>query len=387
MSTWYYLIPLILVGAILLRTIRRRLNDGDLIIRCKHCRAKIDTTIHAACPNCGRDYEEERYAVQKDMPFVSWEEANAEERAEEKRQKSMCRLNKLQLAGIFLALAGLVPLLTDIPSLGFRRPKTKEVGVDDGYRRASYGFVGDRVIVENEKVKVTLKAIYEEPTLLYPNEFGEDYGTAKVEFEVENKSEDALDIRFRSGGVNGLMSTYGSHDFIGKFEKKSTTTVYETIYEVPGGKIGELVYGELRISNYKDYDFFRAECRRYRTDAPTSSEPPKVFGTLKYEGNGVRVYTAPYPGEANGESGYLLQVVNESGTDYTVNANEKGYGDSATGVHLYEVVIPNGYVLRKRMLKSRNDENPTPNYDVSLSFRHWEDPSKDFSTGYFTTTP
>lgn len=389
MSVYHYLIPMVLVGWILLRKIRRRLNDGDLIIRCRHCHTKIDTTIHSACPNCGRSYEENRYGVKKDLPYVSWEEENSEKRAEEKREKTLRRMNRLQFIGFLLALAGLISLFLKytpgFPSFHFTTEKKEEL--DDRFTPASYRVIGDNVILDNEKVKVTLTGFYQQTAPGYRDEFGEENGAVKVAFQVENKSEDELHVRFRCGGVNGLMSTLGARDFIGKFEKKSTVTVYEDLYEVRGGEVKEIVYGDLQVTNYKDYDYARRDYRRYSTDSRLSYEMPALIGTLKYEGNGIRIYTGAFPGEESGESGYLLQVVNESGEDFVINVKEKEFGESIQGMHLYEMPTPNGYVMRRRLLKSRRSEERQPVFDISVSFMHLEDPSKDFSTGYFSTKP
>lgn len=392
MSVYYYLIPMVLVGWILLRKIRRRWNDGDLIIRCRHCHTKIDTTIHSACPNCGRSYEENRYGVKKDLPYVSWEEENSEKRAEEKTEKTLRRMNRLQFIGFLLALAGLISLFLKytpgFPSFDFSTSETRTVEPnDDRFRRAPYQVIGDNVIVENEKVKVALTGFYEEEAPLYADEFGEKRGQVKLEFQVENRSEEDLDIQFQCGGINKENSMYGMHNFSGKFEKKSTTTFYESLFEVSGAAIKELFIGFVEVSDDKDYNFSQEEYRHFQTDATLSLEMPHPIGTLKYEGHGVRIYTAAFPGEESGESGYLLQVFNESGERFFITAYEKGFGESFEGMHFRGLPIQNGYVLKRRLLKSRKTEEPEPVFDISVSFMHLEDPSKNFSTGYFLTKP
>lgn len=375
----------------------KHLKRTDPVITCDYCGTKIDTSIHATCPNCGGTYEKDEEWHRRHDPNYQWADENAEtvsdEKMEDARKKSTATLWKLRLAFVLLIV---------LPVLIFRSysKRFKPYGMDKfrenekpteanyaSFKRSNYGVEGDGVVFDTGELKVTLTGFYEREDKYQRELYGEVYAPVKLEFKVENKSKDDLHIRFRCAGANGVMSPYGTFDFFGNFRKNSTTTVYEQISHVRGGVVKEAVYGDVEVSNYKDYDFKQREYRRLKSNANVSLDVPKTFGTLKYEGNGVRIYSSePTDPEAR-KKGYLLQIFNDTGTDLMVNSTEEGFGTSAEGMHIYRKPLPNGYAMMQAEIKSQKRDDPKPDFKISVSFSSKEDPSKDFSTGYFSVKP
>lgn len=375
----------------------KSLKRTDPVITCDYCGTKIDTSTHTTCPNCGGTYEKDEEWHRRHDPNYQWADENAEEVSDEKtedaRKKSTATLWKLRLAIILLIV---LPILIfrsysrRFKTYGidkFRENETPSVENYARFERSDYNVEGDGTVFDNGEVKVSLTGFYERKDGYRRERFGEEYAAVKLEFQVENKSDKDIHIRFRCGGANGVMSPLGTGDFFGNFRKNSTTTVYELLSHVRGGVVKEVVYGDVEVSDYKKYDFAQPEYRRIRTDAKISLDAPKVFGTLKYEGNGIRIYSSEPTDPYDSKKGYLLQIFNGTGADLTVDSTEEGFGTSTGGMHIFGKPLSKGYVLVVDDVKSLKRDNPSDDFKLSVSFSSKEDPSKDFSTGYFSVKP
>lgn len=361
-----------------------KLKYMDPVITCDYCGTSIDTGIHATCPSCGASYSDDKEWQRRHATNFDWADSNAEKLADRKlaeaKRKAAKTAKKLKRSIIALAIIAAFFIIIAIfaGSLGGNHYYAESEPLNeysfDHFIETSYRIDGDNVIMEHDGVKAEISGIY-----CNEDEYEREL---KIGYRITNKKDIPICVKFQRCGVNGYSSE--SSNMIYEWIKAGDTiTIYDRLYDIDDAGITSLVYTDIGYhdDNSLTYgkegylSFNTTNKRTYRHDVPD--------GDVVCEKNGVRIINAGCD-----ERGYVLWIDNSSENNYEVKTSDfKINGTTYEAYGIYRGFIPAGHVFKSDFIYSFDtDITQLSNDDelsISLELKCVEDPSQDFSTGYY----
>ncbi len=360
----------------------KTLKYKDPIITCDYCGSQINTAVDKCCPNCGAEYGHdaewtERHSV--DGKWVSDQAENlANQMLQEAREKSASVLRRLKLAiGIlFGGLAALIILAVVIDNIPTPHDYAKNEELNkyayDHYVLTEYQPT-ENVIFDKDGITISILGIYQDTD--------DSFAQYKIGYMVDNYSGKNVSIGFERFGLNGY--TGGSHYYTYSwFKKNSSTTLYESIYDINSAEITNLAYSDFSIYDGDSYWTSSDEIVVISTDSQLKTELMVPEGDIIYDNNGIVIYNC-----GAGDRGYRISILNNSDIDYSVSSSDYRIdNETVTSYSFFQDYLPSGFVSYPQEIydydyKLENiDENAS--VELSLSFIHTKDPSSNFATGY-----
>lgn len=359
-----------------------RLKREDPIISCDYCGAKINTRIQKTCPQCGAAYDLDDEWLKRHNPDAEWIEINSIETAGEEVRQAQARAKKLAkyiriiiyiLIGMLLFMVGTSLIINFVENHThgkyIKDEKLNQYSYEK-YEPVEYDFEGDPVVFEEAGARVTADGIYRD----------EEYNYIKIGYKIENLTKEPLEISFSRSFLNRVES----RDIDGGWvEGQSSVMVYSWIYDnVPEAVksitlTGFRVYG---VGNEKLYNGGDADCTILTTNADFDETPVTADENIVFENDKVTVAQT---------DDYSFWVYNKTdcavfmtGSEYILINNNKY---EATGI--YKEMIPAGCVHTRGRVRCFDEAFTELKEDdcvqFSISFHSDEDPTIDFSTGYF----
>lgn len=371
------------------REARRKAKEwkhSDPVISCDYCGAKIDTKKHKTCPACGAPYDMDEEWLRRNQPDTQWADEKAEETYDEKineaAEKSAKTAKRLKIAIIVLLslMVFFVIMAFIIKHTEQGHDYAKEEPLNSSYSdyvEASYEVVGDGVVFENDSVKITITNIYEN------QKYG---GSAKIEYEIENKRDADVRLIFSLVGINGISDTF---DYYYEWLKAGKTyTQYTTVRAEELGDIEELIFSHFltEVDGESTAYIYDYSLRKITTTGSSEYVPAFPEEAVDvFENDNVRIAS----GFDSEYRRFHLYFENKSGYDYIISTSNTGLINnqpySLAGI--YDEYFPAGYMNIGESLYAYNESyervSPDDDLKISVTFSCNDDPSKSFSTGYF----
>lgn len=356
------------------------MRRGKII--CDYCGSVIDTSRHDRCPGCGAAYgsdKEWKEQNQSGRPTdvsgagKSGSENNGEGKSKRKKFWTVL-LFSVTVAAVLLATAGIVMKISEKGDYT-RSGKLNEFEYEH-YERVDYSIQSGGVIFDRDGVRISAEGIY-----LDEDEYSRNL---KIGYVIENGSGKDIQLSFRRIGINGLADTGSSGYMYGHFRRGSSVTLYDWIYNADDVNLREIIFSG--ISFYSDdgkISYESTGCTAVTTDCgePKEIDVPEIDPV--YDNNGITVINAGKSGNS-----FEIWVINSTDDNFFVTSSDiRVNGERVNSYGLYNEVLPAGYIMKSQSLWSYDeafrDARKGDSVEVSLSFRCEEDPSADFSTGYF----
>ena len=368
-----------------------KIKYRDPMISCDYCGAKIDTRRNKVCPNCGGSYSKdsewlERHNVDsKTMGRIQGRmlsdlKDEASVRSQEKLRRIFRRIIIFAAPVVILtcAIIGIV-IYTNLND--YRKNEELNTGSLYHFSEADYKVENGGVIFDDGDVTVAITGIYTDQTQYQDAMYG-TVGAVRVQLHVVNRLKRKISLSVECESVSGITTEYKGFYFFDNFKKESDTTIYETLYSVPGQKISELVITQFEISD-KDRKYYRTIERpvTVTTTAETPYKPDFSDQTPLFSNDKADIYCfymaqEPVPGYVFcivNKTGYCMEVENEAAK--TRKRNERI-------PFFYMLKIPAGYTFISD--PEEVDDDNTRGVSCLITFP--EKPELGFSTGYLKVT-
>lgn len=369
------------------------LKYEDPVLNCDYCGAAIDTSKHSVCPNCGGVFDKDsewkkRHTLDPELVSTHAEELS-EEKIEQTGLKAAKTAKKLKTAIIVLCV--IFGLLIAVAIIGnilskeqrFQKNETVNSSAYEHYEKQAYQIEGDDLLLDQNGLTVRLTGFYAEEDAYKTTYHGEEYSRVKLEYQVQNNSDKNILLRFTYDGINGIASEDDFGFFYALFKKGTSVTVYDNVGRVRNGVIKEILLSEIKISDEEYTIEENIDDKRFLTDADYDYTTPSITGNLQYEDHGIQILVTKAE-ESIGR--YLINIINTTDTDYEISSSNIKVNGREEDRKIYKSALPAHYTFISYPIYSRTKENEDPDsftYECSLSFSCADDPSKDFSTGYF----
>lgn len=248
------------------------------------------------------------------------------------------------------------------------------------YKEQNYKVQGDGVIFDEQGLKITVTGFYAEEDSYTEEVFKEPFSRVRIGYRVDNYSGKNLTVSFRYVAINGIASNRFSI-FYGHFKNNSSVTFYENMYDVRNGVIKEMILDNFKFSDREDYRYESSAKVKILTDSDYEYSDPVIEEPLLYDQNDIKVYFK----EAETPDSFLLYIMNNSDYDYHINSSKLIIGEETDDTPVYRQSIPSHHTFLSGDIRIFPKKGGTlEDCKLSLSFSSFEDPSKDFSTGYLT---
>ncbi|MDO4773216.1 MAG: hypothetical protein Q4A72_06635 [Bacillota bacterium] len=374
----------------------KELEYLDPVISCDACGTKFDTAKYKYCPSCGSGFSLDEEWLSRHDPDLDWAAENADDYAEAKIDSAIAHTAKIAktLKITIIALVASSILLIAIASIGHwisNRPEYLENEVanpreHDAYKKQDYTVTGGGILVDKDGFRAAITGFYVEDDRYPKDILGEEYLPVKVEFKIENHSGRDQRLRFSFKGLNGIAKDGGFNFFYGLIKDGATLTVYDEIWQVRGGQIKEMVIGDIKVSSYEDGAVFSEREGNLKMTTNASYEYPalKISGAPNFENESIAVYYLPY--DPTKEDKALL-VVNKTDFDFIIMKNREKTGDAEKDGRIYKSALParHTFMLTHSLTYDFGEAGAEQGErKASLSLTCPSDPSKDFSTPYFS---
>lgn len=365
----------------------------DPVITCDFCGAKIDTRTQKTCPKCGAEYAADKEWLERHDPDAVWIDVNSKDTASEEVKRARAKAKKIakNIRIIIYILAGGIVLMLILALINYfigtvaeNSPGKfieNEVLNEYSYEHfvpEEYGFDTEPVIFQLGGVKATVEGIYKDS----------ERNDIKIGYRIENTTDQPLDISF-------------SRDYLNRFERwsyiggwvpaNSSVIVYEWIYKDAPEVVKSLSFTGFKVyavGRTKIYNGAENDYSTVTTNAEFDETPVLPEEQIAFENEKVAIAVRPLDEDARSNA-YSFWVYNKTGNamymdlpDYILINDEKC---EVSGI--YKELIPAGCVHTRGDARSY-DKPFTELKDsdivrLSFSFTSEEDPSLDFSTGYF----
>ncbi len=376
-----------------------KLRIKDPEISCDYCGGKIDTSKYKVCPQCGAPYDDNKEWLAKfnvKEEFVNegtdslLELREAKAREESLKVLRIIRKKIVVLTTIFFLLVGSIWAISVKENMD-RLRVDEEVNEKsyEHFTEAPYKVDGDGVIFDGNMAKVTVAGFYQEKDSVEEDGDGVLTKKVKMEFIVENKSDQNIRLRIHCDSINGFSDDYAYIDSFGCYRKNKTVKVYEKIYKCPGEEISEMIFDSIDV--VADDLETRESIDKPVIIRTTSSMEKAALSVsndeLIYSNEKMELYTKPY--DDGYAKGYKIYAVNKCDKSFSVKAEAKSSDDGESDTYVFDrVFLPSKYILRADYrLRNDDDENESKAADdkkiqINFTFTCDEDPSCNFATGY-----
>ena len=354
------------------------------VITCDYCGYEIDTKKYSNCPNCGASYSRDEEWTGRYGPTEDGINAKADEYADLVKQEKAEQaeavagwirrcLTALGIIFAFLAVLFIAGKLLESQT-GHYVTENDELNhySDDAYVPVPYGIDGDGVLIDKNGVRVTVIGIYKD----------KNYRDFKIGFRIQNESGQPVHVSVSMDGVNGKTCWLSVYDY---YKDHADIIRYEKI-RGPGlgdPEICEMVYTDIRVYGEEDNRLhMEVPLLVMKTTSTADCTAKCPDETVIYDDHQVVILC-----RKEGDEKYRLWIDNRSDVNYVVTTSDLRVNgndvDTLGGIE--KDILPAGYLYQTYEIRAISNENAAAEgaqTEISVSFRSWEDPSKDFSTGY-----
>lgn len=368
----------------------QKLKHEDPVISCDFCGAKIDTRVQKTCSQCGAAYDLDQEWLDRHDPDAEWIDINSKDTASEEVKKAAAEAKKIAksiriiiyiLVGTLLLVVGIALLVNFIEDHIHGTFLTDEVlnrYSSEGYEPVDYGFDTEPVVFEKEGAKVTVEGIYRDEKQNY----------IKIGYKIENTTSDPLEITFSKSYLNRIENWSYEGGWV---PANSSVIVYSWIYKDVPDIIKSLRFTGFRVyevGNKKLYNGGENDYSILTTNAQFDETPVLPKERIAFENDKVTIAVQPLDEKANNNN-YTFLVFNKTDCAIIMDISEyiliNGNKYEASGI--YKEMIPAGCVHTRGSVHCFDDAfkelKESDQVQLSFSFASDEDPTIDFSTGYF----
>ena len=364
-------------------------NDPKLI--CDFCGGQINTLTDKVCPHCGADYAgnkewKERYDSIISSEYVSDradDAANLElNQVRIKLAKTIkyLRISIISLAviiGVFIII-GVALMFKD--NRDFLKANELNERSYDSYEACDYGIEGDGIVVNAEGLEVSVVGLYRMESYA----IGDRY---KVAYCIKNNSGKDLRISIHSCAVNDVVD----ESFIYGWVHKGADFIYYATYGIDGNptSISRIVYNYVGISDQEyGYIYESNALIEVNTKATEVDRVELPTENILFENDYIVVQKdVDSDGTYRSEKRYYLRVYNKTDKYFVINSKQgrlKGETIEISGINrspLYDNCVGEYYIMSYD--DSYSERVITDDFLINISVSCEEDPTLDFSTGYF----
>ncbi len=367
-----------------------KLKREDPIISCDYCGAKIDTRVQKTCPQCGAAYDVDKEWLERHDPNAEWIEINSKDTASEEVKLAEAKAKKIAKTIriiIYVLVGTLVFMVGTAIIVNFLRKHTHGNFIKNGvlneysyenYEPVNYGFGDKNVVFEEAGAKVTVEGIYRD----------EEYKYFKIGFKIENTTSEPLKITFNMNYLNRVESLKYEGGWV---PANTAVTVYSWIYKSKFDTIKSLRFTDFHVYGVGEKQLYKSDEGEYSiltTNADFDETPIIPEELIAFENEKVTIAVLPLSEDAHSND-YSFKILNK--TDCTLIIDCSDYmiinGNKYRVSGIYKDPIPAGCVYVSGRAYSTADAfaelKEGDVVQLSFSFTCEEDPTIDFSTGYF----
>jgi len=365
------------------RNAAEKARQKDKILTCDYCGAKIDTTVHTVCPQCGAAYGKDKEWLNRHKVDPAAMDRHIQ-KGLAKNKAAVTELNASRMKRVVIlliciasAVVFLVTIAIFASSVRTARLNSSEK-IPDDYVKTDYQFV-DPVLCDNENIKLELGNIY----CRTDHFLDEDRYDYKIEVLISNKTGKEGTVDIDLAAANGKC-TYTSLLYEKVGGKGDVTRLLDLRnYNFGDEAIKNLAFAEIRFMDRQYNELFRqSSITNVETTSTYVPEEIKVKGDILFEKNGIVVscFRGGKDNEQNfiqftntGTYNYKMRTyasivngdVDRLWIDYYIPAGCQALTDLN-----YQIYLPDNEVLESAQ--------------IQLEFKCEEHPEQNFVTDYLT---